>query len=246
MPRVSKWRIVKMYLDDLVRWPILALFGTISFFIFFVFNRTRVIGRHHVPRGCNIIYACRHQTLVDSFPVTLAAMRPLDLLRPWLMPWHTADKANYMRTWLMTVWGWCMKIQPIAHSRVDPVSLRAMCRLARYSRLFVFPGGTRERPNKPITPRLGIGHVAYETGAVIVPIWIEGMEQVFPLGIERFRFGKRVKIIFGVPVDYSDLLQNGGEPREIKRAIAHRVTEVIYTLNGIKSDNPPIVAYQRS
>jgi len=246
--KISGWRVTKMYLADLVRWPILALFGSATFVIFFIFNRTRVIGRHHVPHGRNVIYACRHLTLVDSFPVTLAAMRLRDFFCPWLLPWHTADKANYMKTRLMAIWGWCMKIQPIAHSRIDPGALRAMSRLARYGRLFVFPGGTRERPNKPITPRIGIGHVAYETGATIVPVWIDGMEKVFPLGEERFHNGKDILIAFGQPVDYSDLIANADQtdPRTVKRAIADRATRAIYSLGAGLGGNPPIEAFQRS
>ena len=236
--------VVKWRLTDLLRLPGLAVFGTLAFILCFIFNRTTVSGKHNLPHGTNVIIACRHQSLIDSFPVSLATMRLLDLFRPWILPWHTADRSNYMGNWLAKIWGWFMKILPISPTRVDPVNLRRMVTVTKHSRLFVFPGGTRERPGRPLKPRVGIGHVAVETGATIVPVWISGMDKVLPVGKSWPNFGQRVRIIFGPPVNYQDLLdeldENGS--RATKRAVVQRVAEAIYSLSEDPASNPEIAA----
>lgn len=230
------------YWHDLIRWPLLAVFGTLSFLLFFIFNRTSVSGRQHIPHGVNVIYACRHQSLIDSFVVTIAAMHLIDFFRPWLLPWHTADRANYMRSWISKFWGWSMKILPIAPSRIDLPNLNRMVIVTKHSRLFVFPGGTRERPGHQVKPRGGIGHVAMKTGATIVPIWISGMDKILPIGHSWPRFGQQIRIVFGEPVDYQDLLEqtDHNDLRPTKMAIAHRVVNAIYALSEEPETNPPI------
>lgn len=240
--KITRAKKLKLSLLDVVKLPLLAIFGTLSFLLCFVLNRTSVSGREHLPSGSNVILACRHQSLIDSFPVTLASMHLSHFFCPWLLPWHTADKANYMSTWISQIWGWCMKILPISPTRVDPVNLRRMVTVTQYSRLFVFPGGTRERPGKEVRPRLGIGHVAVYTGATVVPIWIDGMDKVLPVGRSWPRMGQHIRIVFGPPVDYQDLLENMNpeDNKATKAAIVQRITDAIYALSERPETNPEI------
>lgn len=232
----------KLRFYDILRLPMLALFGTITFVLCWVLNRVSVSGRQNVPYGTNVILASRHQSLIDSFPVTIASMHLRDLFLPWLLPWHTADRSNYMNNKFSYAWGWFMKIIPISPTRIDLPSLNRMVTLTRDSRLFVFPGGTRERSGRPVKPRAGIGHVAMETGATIVPVWIDGMDQVLPIGCNWPRLFKRIRIVFGKPVYYQDILetQDPNDSRPSKKAIAQRVTKSIYALSESSTPNPEI------
>ena len=70
---------------------------TLFWVFFFVLNRTRVIGRHHVGEAPNTILLSNHQSMIDSFLVGLAAYYPRSLVKPYLLPWNPAAAENFYK-----------------------------------------------------------------------------------------------------------------------------------------------------
>src|SRR6266702_3651837 len=94
-------------------WPVtsyLVTNVTVTFFwlLFFVLNRTTVIGRKHVGEQRNTLLLSNHQSMLDSFLVGLGAFYPQSWIRPHLIPWNPAAAENFYRTpilaWLADNW----------------------------------------------------------------------------------------------------------------------------------------------
>ena len=60
----------------------------------------------------------------------------------------------------------------------------------------------------------------------MIPVAIDGMNEVLPIGSYRPRIGKRIYVTYGPPVDYSEFL---GQPRtrDTAQAVVDRVTTAI-------------------
>ena len=64
------------------------------------------------------------------------------------------------------------------------------------------------------------------TRARVIPVAIEGMQRVLPIGKMIPRIGKRICITYGKPIDLSDLFER--EPtRETAQLVVDRVMELI-------------------
>src|SRR5437867_655213 len=70
---------------------------TLFWLVFFVFNRTVVIGRRNVGEERNTLLLSNHQSMLDSFSVRLAAFYPKSWLMPQLSPWNPAATGGSRR-----------------------------------------------------------------------------------------------------------------------------------------------------
>ncbi len=80
-----------------VLWPIMSylvtnLTVTLFWVLFFVLNRTTVIGRRNVGEERNTLLLSNHQSMLDSFLVGLAAFYPQSWTRLW-PGWPTTGSA---------------------------------------------------------------------------------------------------------------------------------------------------------
>ena len=71
---------------------------TLFWLVFFVFNRTVVIGRRNVGEERNTLLLSNHQSMLDSFLVGLAAFYPASWLKPQLLPWNPRRRKTSTRT----------------------------------------------------------------------------------------------------------------------------------------------------
>ncbi len=72
--------------------------------------------------------------------------------------------------------------------------------------------------------RPGAGLVALGNHPTIVPVAIDGMDEVLPIGSRLPRVFRRVYLYFGEPVDYSDLLDRP-RSKETAQLLVDRVME---------------------
>lgn len=194
--------------------------------IWFVLNRTRVYGRHRVPRETNTLLLANHQSMIDSFLLTFTAFFPHELVRPALLPWHAAAAENFFRNrfaaWLFTQ----LKCIPVRPGRRDLKTIHRSVRALRHGTMILFPEGTRSRDGTIGAGRPGAGLAILGTRPHVIPVTLVGMDDVLPVGALFPRIGKRVAVYFGKPLDYSDLIA-GPRSREMAQAIVDRVMERI-------------------
>jgi 1-acyl-sn-glycerol-3-phosphate acyltransferase len=215
-------------------WPITHylvtnLTVTIGYVFFHFLNRTTVIGKENVPRRPNTLLLCNHQTMIDSFLVGLCAYYPASFLRPSLIPWNPAAEENFFRTrilaWLADNW----KCIPIRRGRKDVGAIFRMAEALRTSPMTLFPEGTRSRDGSVGRARGGAGLLILETRPTVIPVCIDGMDKVLPVGSILPRFFKRVYVMYGRPLDLSEFYGRQ-KSKEVAQAIMDRVMEAIREL----------------
>ena len=193
---------------------------------FFVFNRTKVIGRRNVGRAPNTLLLSNHQSMIDSFIVGLAAFFPQSVLRPHLLPWNPAAEENFFRprllAWLTKHW----RCIPVRQGRRDPRALHRMVELLPKGVMTVFPEGTRSRDGSVGAGRAGAGLLILATRPKVIPVAIDGMNEVLPIGRSLPGLFKRVFVYYGEPVDYSEFLDMP-RTKETSQALIDKVMAVI-------------------
>jgi 1-acyl-sn-glycerol-3-phosphate acyltransferase len=194
--------------------------------LFFVLNRTTVIGRHHVGRARNTLLLANHQSMLDSFLVGIAAFYPHSWLRPFLLPWNPAAAENFYKTpilaWLADNWR-CIWVR---EGRRDLHALHRMIEVLPRGTMTVFPEGTRSRDGSVGRGRPGPGLLVLATRPRVIPVAIEGMQRVLPIGRHLPRLFQHITVSFGAPVDYAEFLSLP-RTRETAQALIDRVMAAI-------------------
>ena len=90
----------------------------------------------------------------------------------------------------------------------------------------LFPEGTRSRDGAVGPGRPGAGLLILATRPRVIPVAIDGMQAVLPIGRYLPRIFKRIAVSFGAPVDYTDLLAMP-RTRETAQAVIDRVMAAI-------------------
>lgn len=215
-------------------WPVTHylvtnFFVTIGYFYFHFLNRTTVIGRKHVPRKPNTLLIANHQSMIDSFLVGLCAYYPMSLLRPSLIPWNPAAEENFYRNPLLAWFADNWKCIPVKRGRKDPSVVYKMKVALQSSPLILFPEGTRARSKALGRGRAGSGLIILENWPTVVPVCIDGMDKVLPIGSVFPRFFKHITIYYGKPLDLSEF-RNREKNKETAQAVIDRVMEAIKEL----------------
>ena len=209
------WPVTSWIMTNLVMGPLVVIF-------FWVLNRTRVYGRSRVPLEPNTLLISNHQSMIDSFAIGYSAFFPRNVFRPFLAPWNPAAQENFFKNRFLAWIFLQFKCIPVRPGRRDLKAINRSVRALRNSTMILFPEGTRSRDGTIGRGRPGAGLVILETRPTVVPVTIEGMDRVLPVGKRFPRIGQRISIYFGRPVAYEDL-QDLERSREVAQTIVDRV-----------------------
>jgi 1-acyl-sn-glycerol-3-phosphate acyltransferase len=189
-------------------WPVTSYLVThiciaLLWVFFFVFNRTVVRGRENVGDARNTLLLSNHQSMIDSFVVGLAAFYPQALYKPHLLPWNPAAVENFFRGWLLGWLSYNWRCIPVREGRRDPRALRRIVEVLPRGVVILYPEGTRTRDGSVGPAAHGAGIVALSTGARVIPVAIDGMREVLPIGRSVPRAFRRITVTFGPPIAYA-------------------------------------------
>jgi 1-acyl-sn-glycerol-3-phosphate acyltransferase len=212
-------------------WPVTSflaanLIAPVFILIFFVLNRTRVMGRHRVPLRRNTLLLSNHQSMIDSFVVAVSAYYIRHLTRPDLIPWHPAAEENFFRNRLFAWFFDQLKCIPVRPGRRDLKAVYRSMRALGEGTLILFPEGTRSRDGSIGKGRPGAGLVILGNRPTVIPVTIEGLDEVLPIGARIPRLGKRVYVYIGKPVDYSAFVGDT-RSKEIAQQVVDKVMDRI-------------------
>jgi glycerol-3-phosphate dehydrogenase (NAD(P)+) len=136
---------------------------------FLTYFRMRRIGREHIPAQGPVIVASNHRSFLDPFVIATMARRPM---------YYVAKKELFRRrlsAWLLGALG----AFPVDRGAGDAEMIKtAKAILGRGDIVLMFPEGTRIRPGSLGKPRRGVGRLALETGAPVVPVAVIGTEAI--------------------------------------------------------------------
>src|ERR671922_2388521 len=150
-----------------------------------VWFRVSRTGRRHIPDG-PVILAANHRSFLDPFVIGICLRRPIYFMAKREL------FANRLQAWILN----CLGAFPVRRGESDEESMRsALELLERGQAVVIFPEGTRIRSGSLARPKRGVGRIALESGAPVVPVALTGTERARSSGL-RIRPVK-VKIRFG-------------------------------------------------
>jgi glycerol-3-phosphate dehydrogenase (NAD(P)+) len=144
------------------------VFMTPFFLAYFRYART---GREHARLEGGLIVASNHRSFLDPFAIGGAL--------PWRRPLNYVAKVElFERRWQ----GWILSrlgAFPIRRGESDEDSMEtARCVIERGGAVCIFPEGTRIRSGSLGDPKRGVGRLALQTGAPVIPAAVLGTEEV--------------------------------------------------------------------
>jgi 1-acyl-sn-glycerol-3-phosphate acyltransferase len=193
-----------------------------------------VHGRENLPESGPLLVTLNHFSFVDPPLIVRITPYPIEVLAGARMP-----NAPFFGNWIMKLWGYL----PVYRGTGQRYALRAAeSILAQGGVLGIAPeGGSWATVLRP--PRPGAAFLAARTGATILPVGIDGADELFPsLGkLRRARVTARI----GKPYGPFRVEGRGQQRRQQLDEIGHEITRRIAELippekRGYYSDDPAI------
>jgi 1-acyl-sn-glycerol-3-phosphate acyltransferase len=192
-----------------------------------VMGRPKVVGLENIPPAGPAILASNHLSVIDSMYL------PLMIDRPVVFP----AKAEYFaargplgRLWAAYLRSTNQLQMDREGARSAQATLEAALDLLRGGELFGFyPEGTRSPDGRLYRGRSGIGYLALNSGAPVIPVAMMGTRKMLPPGAPLPR-PTRIEIRIGKRMEFGHLA--GEPPARARRTVADDVMRAIGELSG--------------
>jgi len=190
--------------------------------------RPTVIGAEHVPATGPAILASNHLSVVDSIYLPLVLPRPVSF----------AAKSEYFNGTSLkdrAIGAYLRSINQLSTDRTGGRAAMAMLDAAvshlNSGQLFgIYPEGTRSPDGRLYRGRPGVGFLALNSGAPVIPVAMIGTDHILPPGHQVPRPGK-IEIRIGEPLVFAELRGQPAGARQ-RRAVTDEVMQAIQKLSG--------------
>jgi 1-acyl-sn-glycerol-3-phosphate acyltransferase len=154
-----------------VNWPLYLLARTLITPFLLLYLRLGRTGREYGRVSGGLIVAANHRSFLDPFVIGATL--------PWRRPMNYVAKVElFERRWQ----GWLLSrlgAFPIRRGESDELAMTtARLAVERGGTVCIFPEGTRIRRGTLAAPKRGVGRLALQTGAPVVPTAVFGSERV--------------------------------------------------------------------
>lgn len=183
------------------------------------YTRTRVIGRHNIPRDGAYLLAPVHRSNIDT-PLAAAV---------------THRRLRFMgkdSIWKVKPVGWVISALgafPVTRGTADREALkRCVAVLESGEPLVLFPEGTRQ--SGPVVQPLfdGAAYVAVKAGVPIIPVGIGGSEGVMPKG-SKMIYPRKCVLVVGEAI-HAPRDESGKVPRSAVKEVTERLSTELQRL----------------
>ena len=181
--------------------------------------KMRYEGLENIPEKEGFILACNHRSnfdpifIVHKVPAQLHFMAKIELFRNRLLGWLLSGLGSF----------------PVERGSGDTGAMDRATQIVRDGEILaIFPEGHRSKDGKPLRARSGIGMVAAQTGANVLPCAVQ--------------FGKRLGFRCQVTVRYGKLIPNealevsADSPRTIRKASLRVMEDIVALLDPLEDE----------
>jgi 1-acyl-sn-glycerol-3-phosphate acyltransferase len=190
--------------------------------------RPTVTGLDLVPASGALILASNHLSFMDSMVIPIVVPRRVGFLA----------KSDYferpgIRGRLAKAWYEGLGALPVDRddSKAALASLdTALGVLSEGGAFGIYPEGTRSRDGRLYRGRTGVAQLALTSGALVVPVGLQGTADIQPVGTRVPRLA-RVTVAFGEPLDFAGKY-DGVPPGRARREITDTIMARIQQLSG--------------
>ncbi|PTL58272.1 1-acyl-sn-glycerol-3-phosphate acyltransferase [Paraconexibacter algicola] len=177
--------------------------------------RVRVRGREHLPGSGGFVLAPNHPSVLDGVFAALAVLPRrisfMGMAELWRRP---------LPAWVMSRIG----AFPVVRGTWDADAFTTAATVLRRGRVLVmFPEGGVSPPGGYKPARAGIGHLAHTTGAVVVPVHLDGPRRLY-----RPWTWPRVTVTVGPPITVEE---DPDPSRERSLETARRILTAVAALD---------------
>jgi 1-acyl-sn-glycerol-3-phosphate acyltransferase len=166
------------------------------------YTRTKIVGRHNIPRTGAYLLAPIHRSNIDTPLAAAVSSRRLRFM-------------GKDSLWKIRAIGWLLSALgafPVTRGTADREALkRCIAVLEMGEPLVLFPEGTRQSGPKVMPLFDGAAYIAVKAGVPIVPLGIGGSEQVMPKG-KKMIYPRKCVLVVGEPI-YAPMDETGRVPR---------------------------------
>jgi len=189
--------------------------------------RPRLEGVENIPKSGPVILASNHLSFIDSVILPLVIRR-----RIYFLAASTYFEGKGLGKWAVARFLRATGMIPIDRSggKASEASLKAgMSVLSKGHVLGIYPEGGRSRDGKAHRGRTGVARMAFESGALVVPVAMIDTDKVLSEtgGVKIHRIG----ISFGPPLDFSEF---DGKDRDhaTLRIMTDRIMDAVVAMSG--------------
>ncbi|MFE4357497.1 1-acyl-sn-glycerol-3-phosphate acyltransferase [Kitasatospora xanthocidica] len=190
--------------------------------------RPVIEGIGNVPRKGGVILASNHLSFIDSVVIPLTAPRRVHFLAKAEYFTGTGLKGRLSKGFFEAIGA-----VPVERGtyRSAQASLESALEILEDGKAFgIYPEGTRSLDGRLYRGKTGVAWLALTAGVPVVPVALEGPEQILPVG-KRLPRLKKVTVRFGEPLHFDEL---HGQARSLKarRQVTDEVMAAIQRLSG--------------
>ena len=190
--------------------------------------RPRVEGLDNLPDEGPVIVASNHLSFADSLVIPILAPRKVTFLAKQQYFTGTGISGAVSRAWFG---GLGMIPVDREDSRAALASLDiALDVLSQGGAFGIYPEGTRSRDGRLYRGRTGVAHLALTSGAPVVPVGLQGTQDIQPVGSRLPRLAK-VSVRFGEPMQFQQKY-DGVPIGRARREVTDQVMNAIQKLSG--------------
>jgi len=173
----------------------------ISVGIVWLMYRVKVYGKENIPQDGAVLILSNHQSFLDIM-----------LCQGWLRrPFYYVPRD----TLFVGFWGWMIDsfyTIPINQEQVGIKSMRAIIDILKHGHIVcLYPEGSRTFDGKIDEIKPGFSLLVRRSGAVMLPMVIDGIFERWPRGQKYPKFGGRVGVMYGKPIPADHIKEIGEE-----------------------------------
>ncbi|MEE8349501.1 MAG: AMP-binding protein [Acidobacteriota bacterium] len=212
------------------RWLLTASFATLKSW-YRLYFQLRLHNPEHLPHCGPYLIAANHSSHLDAAAVIASVAAVVGARKAGRL--HVLGARDYffnrpLKGWILSA---LLNLVPVEREETSLAGLRLVkALLAEGESVLIFPEGTRSRTGQIQDFKPGVGLIAAEAGAPIVPLYIQGAHRAMPPGA-AFPRPLPIEVFFGPAINVSDpdsAPQASGD--ELYRRIAAEVQRAVVTL----------------